>query len=665
MKTKKLVALLFSAILIVASCGKEDDQPETPIGQGKSSGQVFYASTESHKQPGTKVYADENMQVLWNENDHISIFNKTTFNSEYLFTGEDGDNSGRFEEIPATGFVSGNTLSKVYAVYPYYNNNKINNAGTAITMTLQSEQTYKAHSFGIGANAMIAVTENNFLAFKNVCGYLSLRFYGDNVSVCSITLRSNNGEKIAGKASIAVSTTAPPVTTMDNTATDAITLVCDPPVQLGATAEAYTDFWFAIPPTTFSGGFTITVTDALGGTYEKSTSRSFTVTRNQMDWMNPLKVEMTYDEENTFVPFEDANFKAYCVNNFDTNSDGEISLAEAKLVTEISVNTDENHENISSFKGIEFFTNLTIFICNGFNSSGVMLSKLTSLNLNQNTALTRLDCSYNQLTSLDLSHNIALTELDCSYNQFTSLDVSQNPALKKLDCYSNQLTSLDISHNIALTELECSDNQLKFLDVSHNTALSYFGCSFNQLTSLDISQNTSLKTFGCIFNQLATLVVSQNTALINLDCYSNQLTSLDVSQNTALSFLRCSYNQLTTLDVSHNTALDYLECSSNQLISLDLSHNTALTQLYCISNQLTCLNVSQNTALINLDCYSNQLTSLDVSHNMALTDLRAWPQGGTLESLYKLRSQAISYKNKAGSTISPSDYGTTIIEVDE
>ena len=308
--------------LLIFSCGKEDKEgmlePQT------TSGQVFYASMEAQTtpntpgSPNTKVYADENMQVLWNENDKISVFNKTTYNYQYLFTGEDGDNYGSFEEIPVTGLISGNNLTNIYAVYPYSKSNKVNNAGTAITMTLPAEQTYKEHSFGIGANAMIAVTENNFLAFKNVGGYLSLRLYGNNVSIASISIKGNNNEKIAGKASIAVSTSTVPVTTMDNSATDEITLVCDPPVQIGSTAENYTDFWFVIPPVTFSNGFTITVTDALGGTFVKSTTRSFTVTRNQMDWMNPLKVEIAYDEENTFVPFEDANFKAYCVENFDT-----------------------------------------------------------------------------------------------------------------------------------------------------------------------------------------------------------------------------------------------------------------------------------------------------------------------------------------------------------
>lgn len=42
---------------------------------------------------------------------------------------------------------------------------------------------------------MTAITDDYFFAFKNVGGYLSLRLYGDNVSVSRITIKGNNGEK--------------------------------------------------------------------------------------------------------------------------------------------------------------------------------------------------------------------------------------------------------------------------------------------------------------------------------------------------------------------------------------------------------------------------------------------------------------------------------------
>ena len=77
-----------------------------------------------------------------------------------------------------------------------------------------------------------------------------------------------------------------------------------------------------------------------------------------------------------------------------------------------------------------------------------------------------------------MSQNTALTYLNCHYNQLTSLDVSKNTALTYLDCRSNQLTSLDVSKNTVLTDLECSpmnDNQgnnlLDFLYIYQGQAI--------------------------------------------------------------------------------------------------------------------------------------------------------------------------------------------------
>ena len=242
------------------------------------------------------------------------------------------------------------------------------------------------------------------------------------------------------------------------------------------------------------------------------------------------------------VIFDDESFKAYCVNNFDLDGDGEVSYAEANVVTYISCSS----KGISSLKGIEYFINLT-----------------------------RLSCDFNQLTSLDVSKNVMLEELNCYFNQLTSLDVSHNTALKVLSCTDNPLMSLDVSHNTALTSLLCDFNQLTSLDVSHNTALTGLNCSSNQLTSLDVSHNTALTGLNCSSNQLTSLDVSQNTALTELTCSSNYLTSLDVSKNTALTVLHCIYNQLTSLDVSQNTALILLYCN----------HNPTLTDIWLKTGQ--------------------------------------------------------------------------------
>ena len=281
------VALLF----LIASCTSEIDQVNS-TSRGKPSGEktVFFASTENTSSPETKVYADENLKVLWNADDRISIFNFNTYNYQYAFTGDDGDTAGGFEEIPVSGYITGEDVSYAYAAYPYNKATKLSRSGV-LTMVLPAEQYYKENSFGIGANTMVAVTDGNFLAFKNVGGYLSLRLYGDDVKVSRITIKGNNGEKIAGKAAITMSLGDVPSIVMDEeNAKDAVSIICDPPVTIGTSSSEYTSFWFVIPPTVFSGGFTIIVVDEIGKVFVKSTTKSFTISRNQLDWMNPLKV---------------------------------------------------------------------------------------------------------------------------------------------------------------------------------------------------------------------------------------------------------------------------------------------------------------------------------------------------------------------------------------
>ncbi|MBQ9398153.1 MAG: leucine-rich repeat protein [Bacteroidales bacterium] len=387
---KKIFPLISLLLLVVACTAEIDNQFGSRAGAPRDKA-VFQASVEECTAPDTKVYADENMKVLWNADDRISIFNMTTGNAQYAFTGDDGDTAGGFEWVSES--ESDTAIDHVYAVYPYQVGTTVGTDGV-ISTTFPAEQPYKIHSFGVGANTMVAVTDESFLAFKNVGGYLSLRFYGDDISVRRIMIRGNNGEKISGKGSIVMPFGGMPTVTMDEDATDVVSIVCDPAVKLGSSAESYTDFWFVIPPVTFTGGFKITVIDDQGGVFTKSTSKSFTVSRNTLDWMNALKVVPDYDNEN--IEFEDDNFKAYCVANFDYNNDGEISEVEVADEKTIDVCTDE----IRSIKGVEFFASLENLTCKG--------SKIGTKGSD--------DAYAGQLESIDVSKNVHLKKLDCSGN---------------------------------------------------------------------------------------------------------------------------------------------------------------------------------------------------------------------------------------------------------
>jgi hypothetical protein len=218
-------------------------------------------------------------------------------------------------------------------------------------------------------------------------------------------------------------------------------------------------------------------------------------------------------EEDVLVLLPRSEFREYCefwLHWWDTDDNGKLSKAEAAAVTYIGFARLPG--NVTSMKGIEYFTGLTTLLCYG--------NAITSLDVSKCTKLTVLDCTGNDIAELDVSNNVALIELNCGGNELTSLDVSNNTLLETLYC-SSHLTSLDVSNNTALTKLDCSYNNLTSLDISHNTELIELDCSNTQLAALDVSNNTLLETLYCNDNQLVSLDISKNTALDTFKCLSN------------------------------------------------------------------------------------------------------------------------------------------------
>ena len=284
----KRVACLFGLLGVMAiSCVKEQ-QTDTPL---FSDEEVFYATIDGSRDPETRVYANEGLRGRWDAGDRISIFNKSTANREYVFQGQTGDNSGEFKKQEGDSFFAGNPLDHVYAVYPYSESTSISDEGV-ITLSLPAEQSYRENTYGLGANTMIAVTDEDDLMFKNLCGYFAVKLYGDNVSVSSLTLKGNNKELLAGEATVvATAEEAPSLTLRDETATREITLSFDSPVMLGTTAETATSFWIVVPPTTFSKGITLTVMDNSGRVFVKSTTGELEIRRNTLKHSAALQVE--------------------------------------------------------------------------------------------------------------------------------------------------------------------------------------------------------------------------------------------------------------------------------------------------------------------------------------------------------------------------------------
>lgn len=300
---KKGIILQSFIGLLAVSCSVQDLDFEKVEPSGDD---VFYASLNSDFSQDTRVYLDENIKILWDENDRISIFNKSTLNQQFMFMGETGDNSGYFNRV-STPSGTGRSLGFICAVYPYSSATTISNTGV-LSLTLPAEQTYREESFGPGANIMVSATDNNLLDFNNVGGYLALKFYGDGVSVSSIKLEGNNGERLSGKATVTASVGKDPTITMSSTAGTSITLNCEKPVQLGTTKEDATIFWMVVPPTNFTKGFKLTVTDPDGNVFIKETSANLSIARNGVLRISAIKADLPNGHQseysNQYLTFE-------------------------------------------------------------------------------------------------------------------------------------------------------------------------------------------------------------------------------------------------------------------------------------------------------------------------------------------------------------------------
>ncbi len=175
--------------------------------------------------------------------------------------------------------------------------------------------------------------------------------------------------------------------------------------------------------------------------------------------------------QSVYVKIPDDAFREYCLSNFDTNRDNKLSKEEAAGVNEIV--SKSNNESWSSFDGIEYFTGLKKFHCNG--------SRATDLDLSNCRQLEYVQCGSGNLSSLNIKNCKELTYLACGFNNLSNLDISDNPKLTYLSCQNNKLTNLDLSIQLNLQKVICTNNAIDKIIVHANTSFTPEATQFMQI----------------------------------------------------------------------------------------------------------------------------------------------------------------------------------------
>ena len=323
------------------------------------------------------------------------------------------------------------------------------------------------------------------------------------------------------------------------------------------------------------------------------------------------------------TPIDEKNFPDPVFREYVHKVAGSYYLTDAivRQIEALDVSKDNikkvlgDRDPITSLKGIRYLKYVRDLNCK--------YQKLTTLDLELNMRVERLNCYGNQLTDLWLRPTgTSLKYLNCSVNQLNALDLSKSSELTELYCNNSKLTALDLSANKKLQIISATSNKLTTLDVRNLPELTYLDLQANyDLKSIDVSKNPKLEFLNVAQTGLTSLNVKNNRKLVELKVYCNQLTALDVSSNYLLKELACFENQLTALDLSSNVALEYLGVSENPIAELNLHPLSSLQTLYCQKMQLKKLDVSRCPELQLLHCYDNQIETLDLRSNKKLVRL--------------------------------------------
>ena len=263
-------------------------------------------------------------------------------------------------------------------------------------------------------------------------------------------------------------------------------------------------------------------------------------------------------QEGATITFADANVKALCVANWDTDGDGELSYVEAAAVTNLGTVFRYNW-NITNFDELQYFVGLTSI----GNEAFFGCSGLTSIEIPNSVIIIGdyafADCS--GLTSIEIPNSVTFIGEDAfSYcSGLTTIEISNSVTSISYDAFYNCSSLEQIIVDSGNTVYDSRDNCNAIVETSTNALL--FGCK-NTVIPNSVTSVGNYAFYSC--SGLTSIEIPNSVTSIGNSAFSScsGLTSVEIS-NSVISlgssvFRNCSSLKQMIVD-SGNSVYDSRE----------------------------------------------------------------------------------------------------------